>query len=464
MLRADWLRSTSFRNGSRYAIFFLLAVLAIFATTYQAVRHDMRTLAYASVSKDAQGLLTEYNSSGLPALKEATDERVAQTQGYDEVYALTDLAGNVIAGNILNLPLSNGESEVVVHLSPELLRQGEVQGLAIGKTMILKDAKLFVGRDAFQMDETLEILFTYFSVGALITSVLALFLGLVMGRSSAQRIEAISRSTSSIVATGLKERIPLSGTGDEFDRLSSDINIMLDRIQDLMEGIRQISDDIAHELRTPLSRLRQNLEGVLAKRSPNLKIYRQTVQNAIAESENIMGIFSALLRIAQIESGARRSHFKQVNISEIFRDIEEMYRPVIEDAGLLSETNIQEGLLSNGDRELLIQLFSNLIENAIRYIPRGATITLSATSKSENIVAIIADNGPGIPVEEHAKVLRRLYRSEKGRTTQGYGLGLSLVAAIANLHNAKLSLHDNRPGLKVEIIMQKHQVLKQERI
>ena len=464
MLRADWLRSTSFRNGSRYAVFFLIAVLAIFATTYQAVRQDMRTLAYASVSKDAQGLINEYNTSGLSVLKEAIDERVAQTQGYDEVYALTDLAGNVIAGNILSLPHSNGESEVGVHLSPELLRQGEVQGLAIGKTIILKDAKLFVGRDAFQIDETLEILFSYFLIGALITGVLALLLGLIMGRYSAQRIEAISRSTSSIVATDLKERIPLSGSGDEFDRLSRDINIMLDRIQDLMEGIRQISDDIAHELRTPLSRLRQNLEGVLAKRSPNLKTYRQTVQNAITESENIMGIFSALLRIAQIESGARRSHFKQVSISEIFRDIEEMYRPVTEDAGLILETNIQEELLSNGDRELLIQLFSNLIENAIRYIPRGATITLSATSKSENIVAIIADNGPGIPVEEHAKVLRRLYRSEKGRTTQGYGLGLSLVAAIANLHNAKLSLHDNRPGLKVEIIMQKHQVLKQERI
>ena len=204
MLRAEWLRSTSFRNGSKYAVFFLLAVLAIFATTYQAVRQDMKTLAYASVSKDAQGLLDEYNSNGLIALKEATDERVAQTQGYDEVYALTDLAGNVIAGNILGLPTSNGESEVVVHLSPELLRQGEVKGVAVGKTVVLKDAKLFVGRDAFQMDETLEILFTFFSVGALTTSVLALLLGLIMGRYSAQRIEAMSQSTNSIVATGLQ--------------------------------------------------------------------------------------------------------------------------------------------------------------------------------------------------------------------------------------------------------------------
>lgn len=456
MLRADWLRSTSFRNGSKYAIFFLFAVLAIFATTYQAVRQDMRTLAYASVNKDAQGLLSEYNTNGLPALREATDERVAQTQGYDEVYALTDLAGNIIAGNILSMPRSNGESEVVVRLSPELLRQGEVQGVAIGKTLILKDAKLFVGRDAFQIDETLEILFTYFSVGALSTSVLALLLGLIMGRYSAQRIEAMSQSTSSIVATGLKERIPLTGSGDEFDRLSSDINIMLDRIQDLMEGIRQISNDIAHELRTPLSRLRQNLEGVLATPSANLKSYKRTLQNAIVESENIMGTFSALLRIAQIESGARRSHFKQVNISEILHDVEEIYRPVMEDTGLKLETNIQYGLLSYGDRELLVQLFSNLVENAVRHIPPGSNVTINAEEHPHYIKVTIADNGPGIPIEEHAKVFRRMYRSEQSRTTPGNGLGLSMVAAIATLHAAKVALQDNLPGLKVEIDFKKN--------
>lgn len=451
MFRADWLRSTSFRNGSRYAVFFLFAVLAIFATTYQAVRQDMRTLAFDSVTKDAQGLLNEYNTNGLPALKEATDERVAQTQGYDEVYALVDSSGNVIAGNILKLPSSTGESEVAVHLSPKLLRLGEVQGVAIGKTIILKDAKLFVGRDAFQIDETLEILLYYFSVGAFITGVLALLLGLIMGRYSAQRIEAMRQSTSSIVATGLKERILLTGSGDEFDRLSRDINIMLDRIQDLMEGIRQISNDIAHELRTPLSRLRQNLEGVLATRSPDLKTYKRTVQNAIAESDSLMGTFSALLRIAQIESGARRSHFKQVNISEILHDVEEMYRPVIEDAGLKLETNIQDGLLSFGDRELLVQLFSNLVENAVRHIPHGSIIAIKAEELSGHVKVIILDNGPGIPIEEHAKVFRRMYRSEQSRTTPGNGLGLSMVAAIATLHAAKVSLHDNLPGLKVEI-------------
>ena len=239
---------------------------------------------------------------------------------------------------------------------------------------------------------------------------------------------------------------------------------MLDRIQDLMEGIRQISDDIAHELRTPLSRLRQNLEGVLATRSPSLKAYRQTVQNAIAESDSIMGIFSALLRIAQIESGARRSHFKQVDISEVLHDVEEIYRPVIEDADLTLNVDIQHGLLTLGDRELLIQLFSNLIENAVRHVPSGCTILLKASEHSEFITIAIADNGPGIPAQEHAKVFRRLYRLEKGRTTQGYGLGLSLVAAIANLHNAKLSLQDNKPGLKVEIMIQKNPMSKRERI
>lgn len=451
MLPVEWLRSTSFRNGSKYAAFFLLAVLAIFITTYQSVRQDMRVLAFASIDLDVKDIVAEYNGKGLSALKDAIDVRVAETQGYDRVYVLTDLLGNVMAGNILKLPDTNGDSEVVIHLGPGLLRQGEVQGVAIGKTMTLKDAKLFIGRDAFQMDETLEILLTYFSIGALTTSVFALLLGLFIGRYSAHRIEAMSKMTSSVVASGLKERIPLRGTGDEFDQLSGHINIMLDRIHDLMEGIRQITSDIAHDLRTPLARLRQNLEGVLTSRPENLKNYRKTVQNAISESESIMDTFNALLRIAQIEGGARRSHFKQVNLSEILHDIEEIYRPVIEDAGLNLDSNIESNLISTGDRELLVQLFSNLVENAVRHIPRGSTITLNATKRSDQITAFVADNGPGIPIEEHAKVFRRLYRSEQSRTTPGNGLGLSLVAAIATLHAAKIALQDNFPGLKIEI-------------
>lgn len=456
MRHFSWLRSTSFRSGSIYAAFFLIAVLAIFATTYQSVRQDMRVLAYTSINSDIQSLLAEYNDKGLPALKEATDERVAQTQAYDQVYALIDSNGNIISGNILSLPVQIGEYEGAVHLKPELLRIGEVQGVALGKVIDLRDAKLFVGRDAFQMDETLEILLTYFWVGAVITSVLALLLGLIIGRHSAHRIETMSRTTSSIVATGLKERILLNGSGDEFDHLSHDINVMLDRIQELMESMRQISSDIAHELRTPLSRLRHNLEGVLSTRPASLKTYKQTVQNTIVESDNIMATFNALLRIAQIEGGARRSHFKHLNISEVLHDIEEIYRPVIEDAGLKLETKIQDGLIVYGDRELFIQFFSNLVENAVRYVPRDGTILLMLIERAEQIIATISDNGPGIPIEEHTKVFHRLYRSEQSRTTPGSGLGLSLVAAIAALHHAKVSLHDNCPGLGVELMLMKN--------
>ena len=452
MLPVNWLRSTSFRSGSIYAAFFLVAVLAIFATTYQSVRHDMRALAFNSINSDIQSLLVEYKDGGLPALKEAANERVAQTQGYDQVYALADAGNNIIAGNILSLPLQKGEYEGVIHLKTELLRAGEVQGVALGQVVDLKIARLFVGRDAFQMDETLEILGTYFWVGALITSVLALLLGLLIGRHSTRRIETMSRTTRSIVTTGLKERIPLNASGDEFDHLSHDINVMLDRIQELMEGIRQISSDIAHELRTPLSRLRHKLEGVLSARPASIKAYQQTVQSAIVESDNIMTTFNALLGIAQIEGGARRSHFKEISISEILNDIEEIYRPVVEDAGLKLETEIRDGLTTHGDRELLFQLFSNLDENAVRYVPSGGTVVLKLEN-AEQIIATVADNGSGIPIEEHTKVLRRLYRSEHSRTTPGSGLGLSLVAAIANLHNATVSLRSNDPGLRVEIFI-----------
>jgi signal transduction histidine kinase len=449
MASYNWFRNTSFRTGMIYAMFFLAAVLAIFGATYWSVRSDMRASIRASVEADMAHILSEYRMNGLAAMKEAVDERLAETQGFDHIYMLTDLSGKYISGNLAQLPVFDGKFEGEVHVAVSAGKPQEPLIMAAGETLNLKDAVLFVGRNATQMDETLEILLSSLAMGTAITAAAALLLGIILGLYSTRRVEQLGHVTRSVVNSGLKDRLPRTGTGDEFDRLSSDINIMLDRIQELMVGMQQISNDIAHELRTPLSKLRNGLEGVLTQRPSKISAYRASISQSIDETDAIVGTFNALLRIAQIEGGARRSNFRNVDLSSVAQDIFEIYQPVACDSQLSLSCKIAKGIVVLGDSELLTQLLSNLVENAIRYVPGGGHILLSLIHESDQAVLTVSDNGPGIPKEEFEKVFQRLYRVEQSRTSSGSGLGLSLALSIAKLHSATIALHDNAPGLAV---------------
>ena len=451
MLRTDFLRSTSFRSGSFYAALFLISVLSIFAVTYKSVSDHMRTSLSASIDEDVRELVKEYNDQGLSALKEGVDERIAETQGFDRVYVFLDSKGAAISGNITNWPKVAGMFEGVLQTKPDPLRKLEPAVDAIGEMLILNGGHLFVGRNAHQMKNTLLILRQSFVVGGLCTVAAALLLGILFGRVAARRIEDMSQLTRSIVQGGLKERIGLKGTGDEFDNLSADINIMLDRIQELMEGLRHVSNNIAHDLRTPLSRIRHSLEAVLKERPADIKSYRRVVVKSIAETDGVIETFKALLRISEIEEGTRRKHFKRINLSDIMKNVFDIYEPVTEDAGLLFESNISAEIYIDGDLELLTQLFANLVSNVVRYVPKGGKIILKLEDRGSQIIASVIDNGPGIPAHEREKVFQRLYRMDQSRMTPGSGLGLSLVAAIVSLHGAKIRLLDNEPGLNVEI-------------
>ena len=451
MLRTDFLRSTSFRSGSFYAALFLISVLSIFVVTYKSVGDHMRTSLSTSIDEDVRQLVKEYNDKGISALKEGVDERIAETQGFDRTYVFLDIRGTAISGNITNWPEIAGTFEGVLQTKPDPARKLEPTVDAIGEMLILNDGHLFVGRNAHDMKNTLLILRQSFVIGGLCTVAAALLLGILFGRIAAQRIEDMSRLTRSIVRGGLKERIPLKGTGDEFDNLSADINVMLDRIQELMEGLRHVSNNIAHDLRTPLSRIRHSLEAVLKERPADIKNYRRVVVKSIAETDGVIETFKALLRISEIEEGTRRKHFKRINLSDIIGNVFDIYEPVTEEAGLFFESNISSEIYTDGDQELLTQLFANLISNGVRYVPKGGKINLKLEYRGSQIIASVIDNGPGIPAQEREKVFQRLYRMDKSRTTPGSGLGLSLVAAIATLHNAKIRLLDNEPGLKVEI-------------
>jgi signal transduction histidine kinase len=242
--------------------------------------------------------------------------------------------------------------------------------------------------------------------------------------------------------------------GDELDHLALSINSMLDRIETLMEDLRQVTTDIAHDLRTPLTRLRNRLE--LAQRAPVEEAgLRDIVNAARRETDVILEIFGALLRIAQIESGARRAAFAFVNLSEVVDTILEVYRPTVEEKQQSLAEAVAKDLVVFGDKELLTQLFANVLENAILHSPQRAKLSVHAECDAERVRVTVDDNGPGIPEPMRAKVLGRFFRLESSRTTPGSGLGLSLVAAIAQLHNATMTLSGNEPGLRVCVSFEK---------
>jgi signal transduction histidine kinase len=274
--------------------------------------------------------------------------------------------------------------------------------------------------------------------------------GLLLGFRFMRRVDAIAQTCQGIVAGRLDERIPLTGREDEWDRLAGAINEMLNRISALLDNLRQVSSDVAHDLRTPLTRVRNRLEEAHGK-SMSLSDHSAAVTNAIDDMDQLLAMFSALLRISQVEAGARLNTFSVVSLTEIVDNVYQMYLPVAEDCGRLLTSNLAGGALIRGDAELLMQMFSNLVENAIRHTPEHTRIQINLTFDGEFATASIIDDGPGVDPNEHEKVLRRFYRGSSSRSTEGHGLGLALVAAIAQLHQAKLTLSDAKPGLKVEI-------------
>jgi signal transduction histidine kinase len=268
--------------------------------------------------------------------------------------------------------------------------------------------------------------------------------GVLFARSALHRVERINRAVHAIMLGDLGRRVPVGRTDDELNRLAANINAMLDRIGELMESLRQVTNDIAHDLRTPLGRLRQRLD--TARMRETDADSRQVLDDAVAQIGEILETFNALLRIAQIEAGARKASFASVDLSDVATTIAEAYDSVAEAEGRTLRADVAAGIQLDGDRDLLTQMLANLVENAIRHTPPGSHIELALHRAPGAVVISVADDGPGIPPEERVKVLDRFYRLEASRTTPGSGLGLALIKAIADLHDAALVLRDTTSG------------------
>ncbi|HWK47936.1 MAG TPA: HAMP domain-containing sensor histidine kinase [Stellaceae bacterium] len=443
------LRTTSFRMTLLYAglftvsVLLLLAVILWFSTAYIAEQIDR------TVFNEIVEIVTETEGRGLQGLRDAVSP-LAEKAPPGVYYLLQDNAGTVLAGNMPRVkPVLGVWTWAPPGTGKRIERAGRiVRGRGVP---VAEGGYLFVGLDGFELGEMQETITRSFVVILAATIMLALAGGAVMSLGLQRRVEAISRTSRDIVAGDLGRRIAIRGTDDEFDHLAASLNAMLDRIESLMQGLREVSSDIAHDLRTPLSRLRQRLE-LARRRALSVETLHEALDASIADVDAILDTFGALLRIAQIEAHTKAAGFAELDMSEMLQAMVEAYQTVAEERGQMLAGDIEAGLWLVGDRELLPQLFSNLIENAIRHCPSGARIELAAHLRAGGIEVDVADDGPGIPADLTEKVLQRFFRLERSRTTPGTGLGLSLAAAIAGLHRTRLDLSDNRPGLRIRLL------------
>lgn len=441
-------RTSSFRLTLLYAGLFSASAILLFGVIYWSTALSMTGQLDAAVGSDFSELKEAFDNAGTRGVSAAIAARVKDMPAGPMFYLLEDSAGAVLAGNLPAMPMRTGTFDAV---NPRAVpHQDDRQPLRARGAVLPSGAYLLVAIGASQRDEMGELILRVFGWGFLVTLILAFGGGVLLSGGLLGRIEGISRTAREIMEGHLSRRIPTRGTDDEFDHLAASLNEMLERTEKSMNAMRQISNDIAHDLRTPLTRLRQRLE-LAQRKAVTAAELRAAVAESIADTDAILATFSALLRIAQIESKAVKAGFSVFDLSELLLTVVEVYQPMADDKGQHLSAEIHPELRAFGDRELLAQMFSNLVENALRHSPKGAAVRLTTQLDGQHVKIVLFDNGPGIPGSEQANVFRRFYRLEASRTTPGDGLGLSLVAAIADLHDIPIDFDDNYPGLKVTL-------------
>jgi signal transduction histidine kinase len=442
------IKSTGFRFALLHTLVFVLSVSVIAWVAEVTVTSALERQARDRVETEATSLMAEYQRHGLAGLRSTIEERSSAAKRRLQ-YAIVDARGQAIVGDryLAEFAQTSGSGAQIV---PRHNGENATDNILVASRSLDGGLRLVIADNLESVEDVEDVVLNGFLVALALALLLGLGAGALFTRSLLRRVDGVTRTAEAIIGGDLTQRIALTGSGDDFDRLSTTLNTMLDTITDLLENLRQVSNDIAHDLRTPLARLRQQLEDARAHASAPAD-YERAIDRAIEEADALLDTFSALLRIAQIEAGVRRSSFRAVDLSDVMRTVADAYGPVLEDSGRSLETDIPVPFTMTGDRELLIQLFSNLIENALRHTPKGTNVAMRLSRAGSFACAELSDNGPGIPEGERSRVLRRFYRLEHSRTTPGNGLGLSLVAAIADVHGATVELSDNKPGLKITI-------------
>jgi signal transduction histidine kinase len=443
----DFARTTTFRWALTVASAFLLCTLVLFGFVY------WQTAVYVMSKYD--GLLVEelqvFASNTPERLLQEIEDRLLKDPQHIKIAGLFGADGSRIAGNIEALPSGLSPNvptnAVVVRLDSGVR---EVQNVRAAARSLPNGESLVIGRKIDEITEIAEIVVRALALGLLPAFILAIVIGMVLSQRAHDRVSEVNRKIQRIVAGDLRERLPTSGRGDPFDQLAVSVNGMLGDIESLIREIAGVGDNIAHDLRTPLTRVRVRLERGRAHAS-TLNELRIVVDQAIGCLDQSLAIITALLRIAEIEHSRRLEGFSQVPLGPLVREIGDLYEPIAEDKGVALRVESTDEATVHGDRDLLFEAVANLVDNAVKFTPEGGHVELALHHRNGQTQIRVKDTGPGIPEIEREAVTKRFYRADKSRRTEGLGLGLSLVAAIVKLHGFQFAIAPG-PGCTVEIV------------
>jgi signal transduction histidine kinase len=439
-------RSAGLRFAVVYAVLLGSSAAALSLFLWWATAGLLDRQVEAAIRADSQGLLERWSETGLPGLVLTIEDRLAQNVDDDALYLLADPGMHRLAGNLEHWPAGVNESEAWYELP--VLRAGMRSLARVQRYDLPGGFHLLIGRDV-QVRAQLRNLLTDALLWALVIVGAMATAGALVVRSMFRRTLANVSATAGAIAAGdFAQRVKLSGRGDELDQLAEVINDMLDRIGRLMDGVRQVSNAIAHDLRTPITRARTRLEDASLHAATEAEL-RAAIDRATADLDGIVAVFQALLRIAEIEAGSRRSAFKRLDVAPLLADVAELYGVVAEEKGVALVTDVTGPLPAYGDGALIRQAVANLVDNAVKFSPDGAVVRLIGRMTAAGCHIRVSDQGPGIPLAEREHATERFYRGEAARHTPGSGLGLALVQAVALLHAGSLTLEDAAPGLTV---------------
>jgi len=452
VLLAKTLTSSTFRLALIAIATFGVIVSAIFSYVYLSTASYVRSRSDRAIVTEYSSLRDAYARSGRDGLIDLIRQRLADKGFADDAYLLVDPSSAVLAGNLKAWPQAVAATKGWVEFrAAEPSPNAAGQPLLRGMLDTFPDGdRLLVAGDISDLDGFTDQIKTAVALGVALIFALAAVASILVTRRTVGRIEAINATSRAIMQSGLDKRIPLRGTNDEWDRVAENLNLMLDRIETLMGEVKQVSDNVAHDLRTPLTRVRGRLE----KAYHGQRIGEDDqllIGDTIGDLDAVLRIFSSITRIAQIETQARKGAFRTVNLVEIASEVVELYDAAAEQDGTRLTIAGEREVLVTGDRDLIFDAIANLVDNAIKHGRHGGQVVVANENIDGRPVISIADDGPGIPADECEHVFKRFYRLEHSRYAPGNGLGLSLVAAVARLHGARIEMLDNAPGLRLKL-------------
>ncbi len=443
-------RTTAFKLAVVYSIVFAVAAGLVVMNVGRNVRGVLEDQISETIDADIRGLSDQYAQGGVQQIVQSIERRIRQPGG--DIYLLTTFAGEPIVGNVASLPTATLASEGLVETTYQRPGEKEARRRALVRVFVLPgNYRLLVGHDVEELERLRKILRRALGNSLIWLVAIGAVGGLFVARRVLIRVDAMSESAAVIMRGDLSKRLPVAGSGDEMDRLAENLNAMLARIEALLIGMKEVSDNIAHDLRTPLTRLRNNADAAM-RQTGDPEALREALEKVIGEADGLMRIFDALLTIARAESGSGPK-MEALDVSRVAEDVAELYEAAAEERGVVFACAIEPGLVVRGNRELIAQTLANLLDNGLKYGTPAASgaapeLRLVLRRQGQLVRLSVEDRGPGVPAADRDRVLDRFVRLEASRTLPGSGLGLSLAAAIAHLHGGALRLEDNAPGLR----------------